>query len=308
MIDISRGSLVKAILAGLSIFLTTAYSENVPKNELPTVNPETGFHQQQDSVSTNKGCVPPCRSGYVCVDGKCVELCNPPCPPGETCDNKGNCVSIQPVSQGNLSGPTQVNKMDQTLRTPSPSDTTPNDSVSKMGFFLYGGFTPILSPTVMSDMYGTGGNFGGGMSFIANSHVIWNLKIDYSGSSIDNNFLPAGVTIDGGSLTILDLLADLKISSGIQKPFSVFMLVGAGKSFLIIDSSTISGPGGSIDLSGASESALALSFGGGFDILVNQFLSFTVQTRYTTAFTLDESTHYLPVQIGLSFYLPNKKS
>lgn len=36
-------------------------------------------------------CTPPCRVGYTCQDGKCIELCNPPCPPGTKCANY-DCV------------------------------------------------------------------------------------------------------------------------------------------------------------------------------------------------------------------------
>lgn len=43
-----------------------------------------------------ESCSPPCRSGYVCLNGQCVERCNPPCPPGEKCDASGNCVRKQP--------------------------------------------------------------------------------------------------------------------------------------------------------------------------------------------------------------------
>ena len=57
------------------------------------------FHiaAQQDS------CFPPCRSGYVCHNGSCIENCNPPCPNGEKCTGAGECVPansmlIAPVS------------------------------------------------------------------------------------------------------------------------------------------------------------------------------------------------------------------
>ena len=64
---------------------------------------------EQEFFSTAKACVPSCRSGFTCVDGKCVELCNPPCPAGEKCDNSGNCVSNQPSATINSNPPTPVN-------------------------------------------------------------------------------------------------------------------------------------------------------------------------------------------------------
>lgn len=37
-------------------------------------------------------CFPPCRSGYLCHEGECIEACNPPCPEGERCTDEGECV------------------------------------------------------------------------------------------------------------------------------------------------------------------------------------------------------------------------
>ncbi len=45
----------------------------------------------QDEPST--ACQPPCREGYLCVEGQCVSACNPPCPAQTVCrDNR--CVSL----------------------------------------------------------------------------------------------------------------------------------------------------------------------------------------------------------------------
>lgn len=51
---------------------------------------------------TSLSCSPPCRNGYACKNGVCVELCNPPCPIGLKCI-KFDCI---PVNQ-NISIKTQ---------------------------------------------------------------------------------------------------------------------------------------------------------------------------------------------------------
>ena len=44
-----------------------------------------------------KDCVPPCRDGYLCHQGKCIEACNPPCPAEEQCVAGGECVAKAPA-------------------------------------------------------------------------------------------------------------------------------------------------------------------------------------------------------------------
>jgi hypothetical protein len=44
-------------------------------------------------VAGDAECFPPCRSGYLCHLGRCIEACNPPCPEGERCNESGECVS-----------------------------------------------------------------------------------------------------------------------------------------------------------------------------------------------------------------------
>jgi hypothetical protein len=40
-----------------------------------------------------QGCVPACRSGYICRAGQCVSACNPPCGAGERCTDRGECAA-----------------------------------------------------------------------------------------------------------------------------------------------------------------------------------------------------------------------
>ncbi len=42
-------------------------------------------------------CQPACRSGYTCVEGRCVSACNPPCAANEVCATGGACVTSAPA-------------------------------------------------------------------------------------------------------------------------------------------------------------------------------------------------------------------
>lgn len=44
-----------------------------------------------DSLDTGD-CLPPCRPDFVCLNGRCVSRCNPPCPSGQECTPEGVCV------------------------------------------------------------------------------------------------------------------------------------------------------------------------------------------------------------------------
>lgn len=71
---------------------------------IPCVAP-LGAEAQQEPA-----CFPPCRSGYLCVDGACVSACNPPCSGGDRCVD-GACVpagapSTTPPPQGPGPAPT----------------------------------------------------------------------------------------------------------------------------------------------------------------------------------------------------------
>ncbi|MDH5675046.1 MAG: porin family protein [Myxococcales bacterium] len=41
-------------------------------------------------------CVPDCRAGYSCIEGRCVSACNPPCGPGSVCTAAGSCEAATP--------------------------------------------------------------------------------------------------------------------------------------------------------------------------------------------------------------------
>lgn len=41
-------------------------------------------------------CTPACRDGYTCMEGACVDACNPPCPAGAHCTGAGACETDLP--------------------------------------------------------------------------------------------------------------------------------------------------------------------------------------------------------------------
>jgi hypothetical protein len=49
------------------------------------VCPESALRAPPKPAPTPLVCVPDCSPGYVCIDGKCISACNPPCEAGQRC-------------------------------------------------------------------------------------------------------------------------------------------------------------------------------------------------------------------------------
>jgi hypothetical protein len=47
---------------------------------------------EPEELTESALCVPDCRAGFLCVDGACVSLCNPPCRDDERCTAEAECV------------------------------------------------------------------------------------------------------------------------------------------------------------------------------------------------------------------------
>ena len=50
-------------------------------------------------------CFPPCRSGYFCHEGTCINRCNPPCPEGYRCNDNSECEEEFPSASDTESIP-----------------------------------------------------------------------------------------------------------------------------------------------------------------------------------------------------------
>jgi len=78
---------------------TPVTSAEAPPADLP---PTATLASPVESASA---CVPDCRSGFECVEGRCVSSCNPPCDPGQLCTPERTCVFLGPPPPGFLLDP-----------------------------------------------------------------------------------------------------------------------------------------------------------------------------------------------------------
>lgn len=91
-----------------------------------------------ETTALAKDCVPPCRDGYMCRQGKCVEACNPPCPEAEQCVAGGQCVAkAEPEPTYTTANTRSGSSMADTGGKPSVA--LPATFVGLGGFFLIAG-------------------------------------------------------------------------------------------------------------------------------------------------------------------------
>jgi len=181
----------------------------------------TASHAQEGD---EQKCVPQCRAGYVCAEGKCVSACNPPCASDESCTAAGACVAKRAVTTANA-GPTD----ESTSYTPAAAATSsisladsPTETLSSTtstgahlhdGFYFRGGLGVgfVASGTVTPpgdagdvSLSGTGPAlelaFGGAVS----PGVVLGGGI-YGASVPSPSYSQGGVSVDGGSAVISSL-------------------------------------------------------------------------------------------------------
>ncbi len=73
---------------------------------------------EEDEIDLNE-CIPPCRAGFSCIEGKCLSPCNPICYAGEVCIESGQCVPAKPP-QPPRPEPKQTSGWAPTIPTQSP--------------------------------------------------------------------------------------------------------------------------------------------------------------------------------------------
>lgn len=89
----------RVILSILSFFAISVFSQDaVGISDGSITEQNDSLHQQSTEKPAEQvvvDCFPPCRNGFVCNKGQCIELCNPPCPSGTRCNGNGECIVVK---------------------------------------------------------------------------------------------------------------------------------------------------------------------------------------------------------------------
>jgi opacity protein-like surface antigen len=181
----------------------------------------------------------------------------------------------------------------------------------KVTLSLGGGISFPSQPSLFSNYWKMGFNFGAGIGYPLSPSVSLVSSFDYSNFAFndedflrDNGFGGYGITISGGSATIISILGNIKASLA-QAPGSVapYLLGGLGLFSISTSDLTVSAGGLSLSVNSESESAFSILFGAGIDIPAGETTTVFLQAAYSVGFTKNESTNYVPVKAGVAFQL-----
>jgi hypothetical protein len=110
-----------------------------------TDGPPPPMSSNQGWGASNNQCLPSCRSGYTCVSGQCVSLCNPICPAGEYCTERGECAVGNPEPEGAAAA---TQSQPEKAAPGAPAKSSSADSIINLHFDALGllqfGLTPTL--------------------------------------------------------------------------------------------------------------------------------------------------------------------
>jgi len=176
--------------------------------------------------------------------------------------------------------------------------------------YLGGGIAFPTAPQAFKDDYKMGYNLGGGIGFSLSPTVSYMLTVGYASfpfdvSGINARYgIPSGATVsvDGGTVSGLDVLGDFKFSL-MPKGVSVYLIAGVGYFNMSMSDATVKvsyqGHSSSTTVSSDSKSAFCASGGAGVDVPVSGKIGVFVEGRYFIAFTSGGNTSYVPVKAGV---------
>jgi len=182
---------------------------------------------------------------------------------------------------------------------------------NKTAYYINSGLSIPSAPDGFSDWYKVGFNFGGGISYpltdvfsLRGYYAFNSFKFDEDPFLEDFGLSGLGIEIDGGSFTIIQGTANLKISlpTSPDSKANPYFTGGIGFMRSSIGDITATFVGGSLSQDGDSETAFSIDFGAGLDITINGKTALFFEGTYTIGFTEDESTQYFPIRIGIIFH------
>jgi len=166
-------------------------------------------------------------------------------------------------------------------------------------------------PDEFSDYWNLGYNlgFGVGYSFTPAISLIGNFEYNTFGFNEEEFLKDAGasglgISVDGGSATILSITGNMKV--GIprqQSSVSPYFTAGIGFFSLSVDDASVSGAGGSVSVEGNNESAFSALVGAGLDIPAGETVDVFLQVSYGVGFTENDNTSYVPIKAGINLRL-----
>lgn len=179
-------------------------------------------------------------------------------------------------------------------------------------FYANSGLSIPAAPSLFYNYWKMGFNGGGGIGYAITPNLTIRGYVDYNNFAFDaegflehEGYTDLGVTVVGGSISILVVSANLK-AAFIPGDVAVSPYFTGGGGYFNISASDVTATnafGQTLTASFESESAFSAFFGIGFDIPINEQLAAFVEGKYAIGLTEGENTQYFPINVGVSYSL-----
>ncbi|MBD3383878.1 outer membrane beta-barrel protein [candidate division KSB1 bacterium] len=178
-------------------------------------------------------------------------------------------------------------------------------------FFINGGMAMPMGPDEFKDYWKTGFNVGGGAEFAFGPNMKLVGTVDYTSFGINEDELldefamgVSGISVDGGSLSSIAVLANVKFSiAPPMSPISPYLIGGAGMFFLSGGEADIKYQGMTMStIESETDNYFGVGVGAGVDLTISPNMSLFIEGKYNIAFAEEDNMSYLPIKAGLLFH------
>lgn len=228
-----------ALVAGASVVGAQGPAGEVPPPPppLPAPTPESAPPPASPPGGAST-CVPTCRDGYTCVEGKCVEACNPPCAAGTHCTGAGECLpDAPPPPPTYATAPVYPQApLEPPIDLPDPGAERHDGFMLRLAIGFGGGVASAKAGGTDAEYSGAGASFSIDLGGAPSENLVIHARI------ADFVIVDPSVSIDGVDLGSSDVsLGAFLFGPALTyyiMPANLYFTGAVGLSYLSVDSGT----------------------------------------------------------------------
>jgi hypothetical protein len=178
-----------------------------------------------------------------------------------------------------------------------------------MKYLFNTGVSYPLAPKVFSENWKIGFNLGIGIERQLSGPWSGQLYFDYNNFEIGDEqftkflgFNEPGLSINGGTASILAVSANVKYLMGRARSGEAPYLIGGfGLYRFTVGDGSFATTDTTVIILSSYENTIGSNIGVGIDVRIGARTSFYIEGRYFLGFTNGNSTHHIPLRVGIIF-------